>query len=629
MGRLLGYHVLRGAILAGLFWINNIHGQTYELARSITPGSPALYVPKTGLHPQEVGVVVHTNDPHSLQAAQYYVQRRQIPPENVFYLSLPLADAISQTDALFFHQQLLQQIVQREVQTGIRIQALALMWKRPFQVGFYRPETVSTGFIFGPVTSMTSALANGSVIDPPGSSHFNAPTPHYYFDTNSIRPVQDHGLRLAMMIGGDDFDERQVLIDRGVQSDFSFPQGSAYYVTTDEFFARCFRDAWNLNSKRYWNRSDGILSLFNSTCEVANSHPTDFDAPSPVTGMSSLLFHFMGDDYVPQWWSNQYLPGALGDNVTSYGGWPDAPILHTNCFLLTEMSNGLTGCYGQVIEGGAIPQKYSQPGVVIRRYFEGATAVEAYWKSVQSPQEGVFVGDPLARPFGTKTQMQNGNLQITTTVAEPNYEYTLEGAWRVEGPWNPIWQTFVPHQHQIHRWTIANPQFPIYRLRKGTFFAPFALDQRPPSIDILNFNEYTNFEVRGSRTMEVFVTDDNAVERVEFLNSQSSHGIAAVDRAPPFTHTIYASGRPQGFGSFWIRAYDYNGNYSELALNLYIHESTSCLADFAGGGTADLNDLFEYLDAFFAQDPRANLDGGALDLQDLFSFLEAWFRGCP
>jgi hypothetical protein len=30
----------------------------------------------------------------------------------------------------------------------------------------------------------------------------------------------------------------------------------------------------------------------------------------------------------------------------------------------------------------------------------GATAIEAYWKSVAWPAQGLFVGEPLAAPYG-------------------------------------------------------------------------------------------------------------------------------------------------------------------------------------------------------------------------------------
>ena len=33
---------------------------------------------------------------------------------------------------------------------------------------------------------------------------------------------------------------------------------------------------------------------------------------------------------------------------------------------------------------------------------EGATLIEAYWKSVAWPGEGLFIGEPLARPFAPR-----------------------------------------------------------------------------------------------------------------------------------------------------------------------------------------------------------------------------------
>jgi hypothetical protein len=48
---------------------------------------------------------------------------------------------------------------------------------------------------------------------------------------------------------------------------------------------------------------------------------------------------------------------------------------------------------------GPFPAKFPQPAVVIARYTRGETAIEAYWKSVAWPGQGVFVGEPLAAPF--------------------------------------------------------------------------------------------------------------------------------------------------------------------------------------------------------------------------------------
>ncbi len=53
-----------------------------------------------------------------------------------------------------------------------------------------------------------------------------------------------------------------------------------------------------------------------------------------------------------------------------------------------------------------------------------------------------------------------------------------------------------------------------------------------------------------------------------------------------------------------------------------------CLADFNGGGLS-VQDIFDFLNAWFASDLRADFNAnGALEVQDIFDFLNAWFAGC-
>ncbi|MBY0312516.1 MAG: hypothetical protein K2W85_10625 [Phycisphaerales bacterium] len=53
-----------------------------------------------------------------------------------------------------------------------------------------------------------------------------------------------------------------------------------------------------------------------------------------------------------------------------------------------------------------------------------------------------------------------------------------------------------------------------------------------------------------------------------------------------------------------------------------------CAADFNNSGGLDFNDIFDFLNAWFANLPTAYFNGGALDVQDIFDFLNAWFAGC-
>jgi hypothetical protein len=54
-----------------------------------------------------------------------------------------------------------------------------------------------------------------------------------------------------------------------------------------------------------------------------------------------------------------------------------------------------------------------------------------------------------------------------------------------------------------------------------------------------------------------------------------------------------------------------------------------CAADFDCSGAATVADIFAFLSAWFAGDPRGNFNGtGGTNVQDIFDFLAAWFVGC-
>ncbi len=54
-----------------------------------------------------------------------------------------------------------------------------------------------------------------------------------------------------------------------------------------------------------------------------------------------------------------------------------------------------------------------------------------------------------------------------------------------------------------------------------------------------------------------------------------------------------------------------------------------CAADFDQSGEVTVQDIFGFLNAWFAGLPSADVDGGGLDVQDIFTFLNTWFAGCP
>ncbi|MCC6320978.1 MAG: hypothetical protein IT438_06010 [Phycisphaerales bacterium] len=53
-----------------------------------------------------------------------------------------------------------------------------------------------------------------------------------------------------------------------------------------------------------------------------------------------------------------------------------------------------------------------------------------------------------------------------------------------------------------------------------------------------------------------------------------------------------------------------------------------CAADFDQSGSVTLQDLFSFLNAYFASSPLADVNGGGVALQDIFDYLSAYFGGC-
>jgi hypothetical protein len=53
-----------------------------------------------------------------------------------------------------------------------------------------------------------------------------------------------------------------------------------------------------------------------------------------------------------------------------------------------------------------------------------------------------------------------------------------------------------------------------------------------------------------------------------------------------------------------------------------------CAGDFNRSGTLEVQDIFDFLNAWFGSDPAADFNGNGLSVQDIFDFLNAWFAGC-
>ncbi len=61
----------------------------------------------------------------------------------------------------------------------------------------------------------------------------------------------------------------------------------------------------------------------------------------------------------------------------------------------------------------------------------------------------------------------------------------------------------------------------------------------------------------------------------------------------------------------------------------WLRDISPCAADFNNSGDLSVQDIFDYLNAWFNTDPRADFNNvGGLTVQDIFDYLNAWFAGC-
>jgi hypothetical protein len=258
-----------------------------------------------------------------------------------------------------------------------------------------------------------------------------------------------------MMLAGSSAQSVFALIDRGLLADGSVhPVGDGYLIrTTDP--DRSVRYPDFLAVPNAWDHEGGLTMTY-----IDNADGMGSDA---ITDTQAVMFYFTGLAVVPGIETNTYLPGAIADHLTSYGGQvPTSGQMSAVAWL----EAGATASFGTVVEPCNHVQKFPRASVAIEHYFRGETLVEAYTKSVEWPGQGLFVGDPLARPWaGSNSDYDpaTGILQITTTLMQPGVDYRIESAPSADGPWTTLLQGSVGYSLTF-TFEIPNATAPFYRL---------------------------------------------------------------------------------------------------------------------------------------------------------------------
>jgi uncharacterized protein (TIGR03790 family) len=313
------------------------------------------------LRAADIGLVVNTRDPYSVAVGAYYAERRGLQPQQVLKVDLPVQPVLSPAQ---FDE--LRAAIDRHF--GFSAQALALAWTAPYAVQCNSlPGALALGF--------DAALCANSCL---------ASRPSPYANSRSTRPYGDQRMRLSMQLAARSVEEAKAMIDRGVASDGSLAAGiaapQAAFVTSGDAARNVRAQLYPAPQVTAWR---GIQLL---------------RAPALAqTGGQRLILLQVGSSDLEGLPERGWLPGALADHLTSYGG--DLLGGHGQATALRWITAGATASHGSVSEPCNHLHKFPHPQWLLGHYAQGATAIEAYWKSVMWPQQSLFIGEPLAAPF--------------------------------------------------------------------------------------------------------------------------------------------------------------------------------------------------------------------------------------
>lgn len=303
-----------------------------------------------------LAVIYSKNDPASMRIARAYASLRHVPAENLLGLSIPDTDVIGREELRRLRQTLVQQL-------STNVQSLLLVWSRPYAV---ECMSITTAFAAGYVPSFCEPGCARTALNP-------------LYDAQGWLPADTAGLLPAMLLpSGDEVLARNVMM-RGMRADGSQPAGFAYLVHTQD-------PARNVRAQGYGNAQ--IIAA--GRIEVRELH-TPIDRMVPAA-----MAYFTGAVRVAELQHIIFLPGAAADHLTSSGGVLDGG---DQMSAIEWLRQGATASYGSVSEPCAVRGKFPDPAVFLDHYLRGEALLPAYWKSVAMPGQGLFIGEPLARPF--------------------------------------------------------------------------------------------------------------------------------------------------------------------------------------------------------------------------------------
>jgi uncharacterized protein (TIGR03790 family) len=324
-----------------------------------------------------VVVIVNSSSSNSVQLGNYLMERRQIPPQNLLSTSWTGGNVEWQWSDFsnVIYAPLQSMLASRQLTNQIDYVVLSMDF--PYRVTSPTSTTpngtTSTLFYgFKPDNPTECSIAAGSSNSYAGSECIFRQTPPISGITNFY---------MAMMITASNLLQAEGIVDQGVAGDSTFPGQSVALAKNLEDPVR------NVRFTEYDNTVfDARLDGDDSLAE------TNADQPYFL----GTLFGYTGGNAHSGTKPDTFIPGALADNLTSFGGqiFEDAGQTSELDFL----TNGAADSYGTVTEPCNYLEKFPDSQAFFYQ-LRGFSAAECYYMSLTNPYEGLTMGEPLSAPF--------------------------------------------------------------------------------------------------------------------------------------------------------------------------------------------------------------------------------------
>lgn len=366
---------------------------------------PVIHMARAGGSGLNVIVVVNQNSTNSVQLGNDYCEARGVPPQNYLRITNWTGGSVNWYGSDFTND-LLNPLLAMVASRGLTHQAqlVVLSMDIPYRVvsGDAQNSTTSALFYgFKTNTAPVSGIATCSLPDYSSNSYAYSEMPF----SQALPNTAATNAFLAIMLTDTNLAYAENTLARAVAADETQPTQTVWLAKTSD-------EARNVRFTEFDNSVFENQVIGNDSVTRITTDSTSF---TNLSGLQTGLVNFS----MP---TNGFAPGAMADNLTSFGGYILESSGQTPVVAFTQA--GAAGSYGTIVEPCNYTQKFPDP---VDYFYQarGFSLAEAYYQSVLNPYQGLMIGEPLTAPFAHPgsaawNSLTNGAMlsgQVTLTPA--------------------------------------------------------------------------------------------------------------------------------------------------------------------------------------------------------------------